>query len=261
MACNSMWKYINLTMRSQVNCSLRSQFTCERGVSISEESMNIFKCVILSMLLLSLSSLAEDGNSYFALGDWKLGEKYKQLKGDDSPFKNIDVVKEKKHYTATAKTIFSEDTPVGLFFKRGKLHRIELYLYSGNEYEMALASSRSIITKFEAEYGGAFLEGYTTSEGLKPETFDQVVGQLLEKSKSAMSDINNESDDGGDAYFNMFISLSTEYKPKNNFLYGKFSYFGDKDTYTVTVYEDKKFNDDHVAPTMIHIGSLKNANK
>ena len=223
--------------------------------------MNILKIFLLSILILSVHSIADEKNLYFALGDWELGEKYKKIMGAGSPFKNVNILEEKKHLSATANTIFYDDTPAELFFKRGKLHRVELHLYRGNNYEKALSSSKSIISKFESEYGGAFLEGYTTSEGLKPENFDQIVGQLLEKSKAAMTEINDEETEGLGAYFNMFISLSTEFEPKNNFLYGKFSYLGAEDTYVVTVYEDRKFNSDHVAPNMIHIGSLENANK
>lgn len=229
--------------------------------SIPEGSMNILKYLVLFIVLLSGASIAQERSTYFSLGDWKLGEKHKVLTGENSPFRNISALKEKSHYSATAKTIFSEDTPAELFFKRGKLYRLEISLYQGKDYEAALAAAKSIISKFENEYGGAFLEGYTTSEGLTPETFDQVIGQLLEKSNAAMSEINAESSDGDDAYFNLFVSLSTEYKSKNNFLYGKFSYLGDRELYTVTVYEDRMFNSDHVEPAMIHIGSKEDTKK
>lgn len=223
--------------------------------------MNILRCVVVTLIFLSGALSAEDKRSYFSLGDWKLGEKQALLLEQSGPFKNLVTVKKNEHYSANAKTIFSDETSVDLFFKRGKLYRLELSLYNGNSYEMAVASAKSIISKFENEFGGAFLEGYTTSEGLKPDTFDQIIGQLLVKSKAAMSKINTENSKGGEAYFNIFVSLSTEYEAKNNFLYGKFSYFGGSDVYVVTIYEDLKFNKDHVAPNMIHIGSKKSTNE
>ena len=42
-----------------------------------------------------------------------------------------------------------------------------------------------------------FLEAFTASAGLEPGTFDQVVGQLLEKSKSALTGVNGKDAESG----------------------------------------------------------------
>jgi hypothetical protein len=231
------------------------------GVNILEKVMKILKFLVFFTVIISSSSNADELYPYYSLGEWILGKQHKTIMGEKGPFKNINIIGKKKQYTATTKTVFSDDTPVKLFFKRRKLHRLELKLYEGNSYEKALASAESIISIFEKEYGGAYMAGYTTSEGLKPEEFGQIFGLLLEKSKISLAEINSEDSEGKESYFNMFVDLSTEHDSKNNFLYGKFSYFGDRDIYNVTVFEDKKFNDEHVEPNMIYIGAKKNINK
>lgn len=232
-----------------------------RGAFIQGASMKIIKIFIVLLIVFPYPAYSDLDTDYFKIGEWKLGEKRKYLLSEESPFKNYQELVKNKEYNAVVDSIFKTKVPVKLFFKGKKLHRLELTLYEGPNYEDANAASKLIISKIEKHFQGALLEGLTTSEGLKPEIFDVVVGQLLEKSKSAISEINTEDENGNEAYFNLFISLSTEYQSKGNFIYGKFSYYGDRDIYNVTVFEDKKFNSNHVAPTTIHIGSMKNANK
>ena len=221
--------------------------------------MRYLKYIFFLAFLTASTAYADSSKAYFQLGEWEIGENIKVILDDKSTFHSVAEVVKKKQYRANVNTIFSDNIPAEFYFRNKKLSRVELILYEGHDYEKANAAAKLIISTFEKNFDGALMEGLTTSEGLKPEIFDVVVGQLLEKSKSAISEINTDKKEN-EAYFNLFIGFSTEYLSKGNFLYGKFSYFGDKEIYNVTIYEDKKFNGDHVAPAMIHIGSKKNAN-
>lgn len=214
---------------------------------------NLIK-VSLMVLVILMPVHAELDTSYFQLGDWKLGQKRKALLSEQSPFLDMREIVKKKQYSANVDTVFSKNTPSILFFKRARLHRLELTLYEGASYDEASEATKQLISVLSDKFGGASLEGFTTSEGLEPKIFDDIVKQLLDQSKEVMAGIN-ETDGKSDAYFSLYISVSTEYSSRGNFIYGKFSYFGKTGTYNLTVFEDKKYNEKHFEDAMILIGS------
>jgi hypothetical protein len=197
-------------------------------------------------------------SEYFRLGEWTLGAKAKDILGG-AVFQEITEVTKNEEYTARVKNVFADATPITLYFKRGKLERTRLTVYEGRDFEKSRQSMRDILRIFESQYGGANLEGLTTQEGLEPEMIDLVIGQLFEKTGSTLRGMNEEAkrekQDAPETFFSLFIGMTTERRAEKNALYAKFSYHGATETYNVTVYEDKKFNEAHIAPAMIHLDS------
>lgn len=215
--------------------------------------MKFSKYLLFSILIISAVASADKyASDYFKIGNWHLGQKVSALSKVED-FRNIQLSTDKT-YSTQAKTVFSENSDVKLFFNRGALLRVEVTIYKGTSFEDAITATKVLISTISSEFGGANLEGLTTSEGLKPDMVDSVIGQLKTQSDKATNEMNSKDSDK-QMYYDMFFSISTEKLAKKNFIYGKFSYFGDSESYEVIVYEDAKFNSKHLYKTNIHIGA------
>ncbi len=215
--------------------------------------MKFSKYLLFFLLVISVAASADKyASDYFKIGDWRLGQKVSAL-SEIEGFKDVQLSTD-KIYSTHAKTIFSESSDVKLFFKKDALLRTEITIYKGASFEEAIAATKALISIISSEFGGANLEGLTTSEGLKVDMVDSVIGQLKTQSDKTTNEINSKDSDK-QMYYNMFFSISTEKLSKKNFIYSKFSYFGDSETYEVVVYEDAKFNPSHLYKANIHIGA------
>ena len=218
--------------------------------------MRFSKFFLFFILVISATARADKyASDYFKIGNWHLGQKVSALSKVED-FGNIRLSADET-YSTHAITVFSENSDVKLFFKRGALLRTEITIYKGASYEEAIAATKALISHISSEFGGANLEGLTTSEGLKPDMVDSVISQLKTQSDKAANEINSKKPDK-QMYYDMFFSISTEKLAKKNFIYGKFSYFGNSESYEIVVYEDAKFNSNHLYKTNIHIGAKKN---
>lgn len=217
--------------------------------------MNFCKFILLILLIIGFNAKAEKYSSdYFKLGNWHLGEKQKEILNAED-FKEFQL-NGNDVFFGSVKTIFSENSEVKFYFNKKSLERTEITVYKGSSYIDALKATELAISTITTEFGGANLEGLTTSKGLKPEMATTVIGQLKSQSDKAIKEINNE-DPNKEIYYSMFFSLSTEYMAKKNFIYGKFSYFGENDTYELTIYEDSKFNPSHLYKSNIFLSAKK----
>lgn len=218
------------------------------------------KIMITALALLLVNSWAY-ADEYFRLGDWTLGAKAKDVLAG-AAFQDVREIKKNEHYEARVRSGFSESTPIILYFKRGWLERTQLTLYEAGDYAQSRERMKDVLRVFESQFGGANLEGLTTTEGLKVEMVDLVIGQVMDKIITAVQEINLERKNGEpETFFNLYIGMSTEKHAAKNSLYAKYSYFGDTGIYNVSLYEDREFNKAHVAPTMIYLDTRKGADR
>ncbi len=189
-----------------------------------------------------LESVLRD--KYFCLGGWRIG-----MKRDEAAahFANLEAIDADKVFRGVTQAHFAADLPAEVHFARNRLQTVKLLVYEGADFEQALQRMQQLLLFMDANFVGANFEGGLKTRmdrdgALLRKTLAHTL-ESLDKGASAADEKPKASGDlnTGFTAYELVMNFWTEHVADNNFLLGEFRYRSDTRTYSVSIFDDRKF--------------------